>query len=125
MFSEAAPPLPWDERKEYTRTHIKLYYCAYAGTILKESQLVEALQGEYPSNYVEIGVKVCAPHKHSSFRALNMGGCAAQLVGGRFSFLALSLASAVLFCSVSVCIIRPVSVFLFYFGSGFRYSKAC
>jgi hypothetical protein len=60
MFSDGAPALPWDEKKQYTREHIKVYYCTYAGTILKESQLVEALQGIFPSDYVEIGIQVCA-----------------------------------------------------------------
>lgn len=95
MFNEDAPPLPWDERKEYNRAHIKLYYCAYAGTILKESQLVEALQGQYPSNYVEIGVQVCVPPTHSRFQASRIGECAARFVGGHSSPLPLPLASAI------------------------------
>ena len=64
MFGEGAPALPWDEAGQYTRPRVRLYYCAHAGTVLKEGQLVEALQGKWPSNYVELGTQarsqVCA-----------------------------------------------------------------
>ena len=58
MFGPDAPPLPWDSKGEYTRQRLRLYYCSNVGTVLKEAQVVEALQGQYPSNYVELGVQV-------------------------------------------------------------------
>jgi hypothetical protein len=58
MFAPGAPALPWDTEKQYTRPRLRLYYCSNVGTVLKEEQLVEALQGLYPTNYVEVGAQV-------------------------------------------------------------------
>lgn len=63
VFGEGAPALPWDEAGQYSRARVRLYYCAHAGTVMKEGQLVDALQGKWPSNYVELGtqVRTCSP----------------------------------------------------------------
>ena len=58
MFGPEAPPLPWDEGGAYKRGAIELYFCANVGTVLKEEQLVQSLQGQYPDNYVELGAQV-------------------------------------------------------------------
>jgi hypothetical protein len=36
MFGPDAPPLPWDEAREYTRDRIELYYLAHAGKPLNK-----------------------------------------------------------------------------------------
>jgi hypothetical protein len=50
MFGPGAPPLPWDEGREYTRDAVELYYLANAGAPLTEAQLVEAMAGRWPSS---------------------------------------------------------------------------
>ncbi|KAG2430020.1 hypothetical protein HYH02_013848 [Chlamydomonas schloesseri] len=49
MFDPEGPPLEWDERGEYKRDRIELYYLAHAGKPLNRDQLVEAMQGRWPS----------------------------------------------------------------------------
>jgi hypothetical protein len=61
MFGPEAPPLPWDEEGCYTRARIELFFCAFAGSVLKEAQIVEVLQHKFPEGYVETGCQVPPP----------------------------------------------------------------
>jgi hypothetical protein len=69
MFAPGAPPLPWDETRDYTRARLQLFFCSHMGTVLKEAQLVDALRGRYPDKYVETGCQVragcCAGWSHA------------------------------------------------------------
>ena len=58
MFGPDAPPLPWDTAGAYRADSVCLYYCSNVGTILRTEQIVQALQDQFPSNYVEMGVRV-------------------------------------------------------------------
>ena len=53
VFSPQAGALAWDDKGEYTRERVSLYYCSNAGRLLKESQIVDVLQGKYPDKFEE------------------------------------------------------------------------
>lgn len=57
MFGPDAPPVGWDERNEYTRQRLELYYLSNAGAALSDSQLAEALAGRWPEGVAEAGPK--------------------------------------------------------------------
>lgn len=39
MFGAEAPPLPWDEDKEYSRERVQLYYLSNAGQQLQQVRI--------------------------------------------------------------------------------------
>lgn len=53
MFGPSAPPLSWDQSKEYCRENIELYYLSYAGSPLGRDKLVLAMQGKWPEGSVK------------------------------------------------------------------------
>eukprot|EP00892_Ulva_mutabilis_P003530 jgi/Ulvmu1/1549/UM110_0012.1 len=61
MFGEGAPPIGWDEAGAYTRQRVRLFYCSFCGTALREGQIVECLQEQFPSGYVESGCQKYGP----------------------------------------------------------------
>jgi hypothetical protein len=58
MFGKGPPPIEWDPQGEYSRDRVALFYCSNAGTVMRKEQIVEALQGLYPTGYVETGCQV-------------------------------------------------------------------
>ena len=48
MFGEGAPPLPWDEAREYARPRVELYYLSHAGRALPQAELARGLAGLPP-----------------------------------------------------------------------------
>lgn len=57
-FGEGTPPIGWDEEGSYTRLRVRLFYCSFCGTVLREDQIAETLQERFPSGYVETGCQV-------------------------------------------------------------------
>ena len=57
MFGEEAPPLEWDEKKEYTRDRVELYYLANCGKAMMEDHIIEAFMGRSPEGFVDDGPK--------------------------------------------------------------------
>ncbi|KAM6565019.1 hypothetical protein CsatB_025017 [Cannabis sativa] len=56
MFSETAPPLPWDTENNYTREAIELYYEAASGVCLPKKKILQyLLEGTPASNVEDIG----------------------------------------------------------------------
>ncbi|KAF4378180.1 hypothetical protein F8388_009030 [Cannabis sativa] len=56
MFSESAPPLPWDTENNYTREAIELYYEAASGVCLPKKKILQyLLEGTPASNVEDIG----------------------------------------------------------------------
>lgn len=53
MFGPDAPPLEWDEKGEYSRSTVELYYLAHAGKELSKEQLVSAMEGKWPEGLAE------------------------------------------------------------------------
>ena len=53
MFGPDAPPLEWDEKGEYSRSKVELYYLAHAGKELSKEQLVSAMEGRWPAGLAE------------------------------------------------------------------------
>lgn len=48
MFGPDAPPLEWDDDKQYSRAAVELYYLSHGGTPLTEAQLVDVFAGGWP-----------------------------------------------------------------------------
>lgn len=63
-FGEGTPAIGWDEEAAYTRQRVRLFYCSFCGTVLREDQIAETLQERFPSGYVETGCQVC-PSGHT------------------------------------------------------------
>lgn len=57
-FGEGMPVIGWDEEGAYTRARVRPFYCSHCGTVLREAQITETLQGRFPSGYVETGCQV-------------------------------------------------------------------
>ena len=53
MFGPSAPPLSWDQRNDYCRDKIELYFLSYAGSPLSNEKLVLAMQGKWPEGSVK------------------------------------------------------------------------
>lgn len=53
VFAPEAGALPWDDVNEYTRDRVDIYFCSRAGGILKEKQVLDVVQGNYPTGFVE------------------------------------------------------------------------
>lgn len=49
MFGNDAPPLPWDDSRQYRRHNIDIFYLSNAANPLDSDQLTEALYGGWPS----------------------------------------------------------------------------
>eukprot|EP00798_Chlamydomonas_sp_ICE-L_P019966 gene19966-26676_t len=55
MFADDAPPLEFDTRKEYSRQRVEVYYLSYAGKVLNNDQLLQAMQGRWPEDFTDSG----------------------------------------------------------------------
>ncbi|XP_062079501.1 uncharacterized protein LOC133783938 [Humulus lupulus] len=53
MFSESAPPLPWDAENNYTREAVELYYEAAPGACLPKKKILQYLLEGTPASHVE------------------------------------------------------------------------
>ncbi|PNW80046.1 hypothetical protein CHLRE_08g375650v5 [Chlamydomonas reinhardtii] len=68
MFDPEGPPLQWDGAGAYVRDRVELYYLAHAGRPLTREQLVEAMQGRWPTG---LDAAAGGPEKYGS-RAARM-----------------------------------------------------
>jgi len=57
MFGEDAPPLEWDERGEYKRHTVELYYLADCAKPMQEDHIIQVLMGQTPEGFVDDGPK--------------------------------------------------------------------
>ncbi|KAM5563272.1 hypothetical protein ABKV19_018102 [Rosa sericea] len=53
MFSESAPPLPWDQEHNYTRDDVELYYEAKSGVPLSKTKILRCLLEGTPASNLE------------------------------------------------------------------------